>query len=139
MQNQHDDGPGNNRAETEAPPPKPRHSTRPKAPRFLYVMDYEKRFPGTKPNWARPGEMRPFAAENPRLNPKRFVPTPLSRYSFAIAYGKQTEPPAEPIRFATNVVAPVEGAPAAPALSRPAKTRPIARSRKFRSICGRSL
>lgn len=94
MQNQHNDGSGATRAETEAtaPTPKPRHSTRPKPPRFLYVLDYEKRFPGTKPKEGQDsgppdpsfilGDLRkrPFAAENPRTHAKKFV----SEASFAL-------------------------------------------------------
>ena len=92
--------PGATRAESEIPAPtkKPRGSTRPKPDsngRIIYVLDYEKRFPGTKPNWPRrggltpfygnPTEMRPFAAENPRLNAKKFVCEARFGYSFGRA------------------------------------------------------
>jgi hypothetical protein len=43
---QDNDGLGATRAKPEAPAPKPRHSTRARPPRFLYFLDYDKRFPG---------------------------------------------------------------------------------------------
>jgi len=57
MENQYDnDRPGDAaRAKLEADDlPRPPSPSRPKPPRFLYVLDYEKRFPGRGISWHQP-------------------------------------------------------------------------------------
>ena len=104
MQTQHDNnGPGATaRAETEAraPTPKPRHSSRPKPPRFLYVLDYEKRFPGTNATVHR--------GKSPLPRQKVCL---QARFAYKCAMPEQTEPLAKPIRFQTNVIIPDANAP----------------------------